>query len=350
MNNSEILMNAFSESFFFKELTFSELEFYVDKEHKVELADLLINLGDSVLAIQLKARDKDAQTNDISKEMKWVEKKCKAAKSQIGDTIAYIRNHNLKFKSNYGQEVIIDSKVEIVPLVVFMNDLNLEYDHILKKHDSDGLDVNCISFSDYCAMCKELISPGEIIAYLKWRKNFYLKNGNVNLLITNTKWGMTISKPQHRESLVTQYLIEMYGEDVVFEDRGYLLKFNEFLSVLSEHTVHTSEDDANVEIVKLLAKFYHTEITNFVTKVEKSLLIAKKKNENKVSGSLRNTERKSVIVFIASKEGESFNPEYLYEIASEKCEVDTLLQVIVYWVNDMEYGIDFWLYKEVSNG
>ena len=348
MNNSEILMNAFSESFFFKELTFSELEFYVDKEHKVELADLLINLGDSVLAIQLKARDKDAQTNDISKEMKWVEKKCKAAKSQIGDTIAYIRNHNLKFKSNYGQEVIIDSKVEIVPLVVFMNDLNLEYDHILKKHDSDGL--NCISFSDYCAMCKELISPGEIIAYLKWRKNFYLKNGNVNLLITDTKWGMTISKPQHRESLVTQYLIEMYGEDVVFEDRGYLLKFNEFLSVLSEHTVHTSEDCANVEIVKLLAKFYHTEITNFVTKVEKSLLIAKKKNENKVCGSLGNTERKSVIVFIASKEGEYFNPEYLYEIASEKCEIDTLLQVFVYWVNDMEFGIDFWLYKEVSNG
>lgn len=345
MNNSEVLLNAFSESFFFKELTFSELEFYVDSEHKVELADLLINLGDTVLAIQLKSRDEKSQTYDEIKESSWVEKKCRAAKSQINDTISYIRNHKLTFKSNYGQCVEIGSSVKIVPLVVFENEAVIDYEHILRKHNSDGIDVNCMSLDDYRELCSQLVSPREIISYLEWRKDFYLQNGSVNMLLMDTKWGFSISKPQKGEALVMQYLMEMYGDNAVFDTKDYLLKFNAFVSELSIHTVDVSEESANVEIIKLLAHFYHNEIRQFVDKIELAVRCAKD-NDFGIKGSLRNVERKSMTAFIASKSGEYYDPKKLFDYSNEGGEITILLQVIMYWVNVDEFRIDFSLYKE----
>lgn len=62
------MLNAFSEKIFFKELTFSDLKFKLDNGNEVELADLAINLGNSLIAIQLKERDLVSQSNDIETE------------------------------------------------------------------------------------------------------------------------------------------------------------------------------------------------------------------------------------------------------------------------------------------
>ena len=47
------------------------------------------------------------------------------------------------------------------------------------------------------------------------------KNGAINLLITETKKGFFLSKPQKQETLVHQYLYEQYGDDVLAEDNFY---------------------------------------------------------------------------------------------------------------------------------
>lgn len=54
MTNSEKLLSSFSENYFYKELVYADLKFTHIDGTEVELADLIINLEDIILAIQLK--------------------------------------------------------------------------------------------------------------------------------------------------------------------------------------------------------------------------------------------------------------------------------------------------------
>ena len=69
----------------------------------------------------------------------------------------------------------------------------------------DGLTVKCMLIDDFKLMCKQLLSPIEIIEYLKWMKAFYKKN----------------------ENLEKQYLYEKYGENTIYEDRLYYELFRQ---------------------------------------------------------------------------------------------------------------------------
>ena len=79
---------------------------------------------------------------------------------------------------------------------------------IIAKYEmliDDGLTVKCMLIDDFKLMCKQLLSPIEIIEYLKWRKAFYKKN----------------------ENLEKQYLYEKYGENTIYEDRLYYELFRQ---------------------------------------------------------------------------------------------------------------------------
>ena len=54
MTNSEKLLSSFSENYFYKELVYAYLKFTPTGGTEIELADLIINLEDIILAIQLK--------------------------------------------------------------------------------------------------------------------------------------------------------------------------------------------------------------------------------------------------------------------------------------------------------
>lgn len=202
MTNSEKLLNSFSENYFYKELVYADLKFTPIGGTEIELADLIINLEDIILAIQLKERNEKDRTQDKNIEEKWLKKKCKKAKEQIKDTISYITSEKVSFINARGKKTIINPSAEVVPLVVFENDSISEYEHLLRNHTNDGLAVNCMSIDDFKLMCKQLLSPIEIIEYLKWREAFYKKNGPINLLITETNNGFVLSKPQMNENLV----------------------------------------------------------------------------------------------------------------------------------------------------
>ena len=53
MTNSEKLLSSFSENYFYKELVYADLKFTPTGGTEIELADLIINLEDIILAIQL---------------------------------------------------------------------------------------------------------------------------------------------------------------------------------------------------------------------------------------------------------------------------------------------------------
>ena len=202
-----------------------------------------------------------------------------------------------------------------------------------------------MSIDDFQIMCRELMSPIEIIKYIKWRKEFYEKNGAINLLITETENGFFLSKPLQHETLVHQYLYEEYGEELLSKDEFCYELFRQYVSVLYEHTELVSEPDGCYEVMKFLAHLFRDEIKYFVERIEKSITIAKKKRFELVA-TLRNTQREYVIVFEATEQGERIEPAKLLPIMSEKQNVRTLLQVITYWINENEYRIDFSLWQD----
>ena len=110
MNKSERLLSAFSEDYFFKDLVIDDLCFTPEGASEVEVADLLINLGDTIIAIQLKARNDKDQTDDYLAESKWLQKKCKVAKGQAKDTLQFISSGTLPASHNKrGQSVFLRS-------------------------------------------------------------------------------------------------------------------------------------------------------------------------------------------------------------------------------------------------
>lgn len=343
MNNSEKLLSSFSEKIFYKELVYSNLKFIPNGGTEVELADLIINLEDIVLAIQLKERNKSSQSNDSKKEEKWLLKRCKEAKKQVEDTISYINNEEVIFENSRGKRTRINSNAEIVPLIVFENSNILEYEHLIRNHSKEGLIVNCISMEDFKLMCMELMSPIEIIDYIKWRQKFYQQNNDIDVLITDTENGFFISKPQMKETLVQQYLYEQYGEKILNENTSYLGIFKGYVSVLFEHTVESSSMDACYEIVNFLAHLYRDEIKGFVERVKKAI---EGPHQNEIVGSLRNVENEYVIVFISSNQGEVIPTKKLLHIVSKNQKVKKLLKVIVYPINKNEYKIDFHYYND----
>lgn len=259
-------------------------------------------------------------------------------------TISYITSEKVSFINARGKRTIINPSAEVVPLVVFENDSISEYEHLLRNHTNDGLAVNCMSIDDFKLMCKQLLSPIEIIEYLKWREAFYKKNGPINLPITETNNGFVLSKPQMNENLVQQYLYEKYGENAIYEDRLYYELFRQYVSVLYEYKQMESEINGCYEVIKFLAHLFRDEIKCFVERTEKALLIAKTKKFNLV-GTLRNVQKEYAIVFTATEQGEQVPSEELLPVVFEKQKVHTLLQVITYWFNDNEYMIDFVLWQ-----
>ena len=129
MTNSEKLLSSFSEDFFYKEIVYTDLKFVPEGGTEIELADLIINLENVILAIQLKERNERDRTQDKNVEEKWLEKKCKKAKEQIKDTILFINNEKVSFVNARGKETKINPNAEIVPLVVFENVSISEYEH-----------------------------------------------------------------------------------------------------------------------------------------------------------------------------------------------------------------------------
>lgn len=353
MNKSEKLLSAVSEVYFFKELVQDDLCFIPKGDTEHELADLLINLGDLIIAIQLKARNETDQTTNQETELKWLAKKCKVAKKQIKDTISFIMNGELPaFQNLSGNKILVRRDAEIISLIIFINSEIKQYPHILNKHSSTGACVNCISFEEFQFVCRVLVTPIEIISYLEYRQRFYEKHPNVDLFMyTDENDDIILAKPMNEEALVLQFLAMEYNVKKVFENESYLTEFQVFLHKLPKHTVVKSEENANYFILLFLAHLSRIEIKEFLKRVDLAIE-SSRDSKYGIVGSTRRTDNKYVVFYVASEQNEKISMEYLLDLARQKSDVQKLLQVVVYWENNIEYRIDYflWDYTYSING
>ena len=339
MTKSEQLLSAFSEDYFFKELVLDDLNFIPEDSSKIELADLIINLGDTILAIQLKERNNENQTSDLASENKWFNDRCKEAKKQVKRSLELISSGTLPaFQNKRGQNVNLKSNAAIIPLVVFDNNQITEYPHILRKHSDSGMDISCMSFPDYCEMCRILVTPMEIIEYLEYRKAIYVEHGDIDFMILNGHDNeIVLTKPQSRESMVHQFLAEKYGMKEAKRHALFIQYFRNFLHLLPERTVRSSDQDSVYYVLLFLAHMQRYEIAEFWDVLEATKKEAKQGGTG-IRHSLRHDISKYVILFTAN----GLIPiEVLLPIIRRKTNPERILEIEVRWFDDDAYGIDF---------
>lgn len=343
MNHSEKLLSAFAEKTFFKDFVLDDLCFVPEGGSEIELADLIINLDQYIIAIQLKSRNVADQTDDKSREKKWLDNKCKKAKEQVKKTLELFSSGNLPtFKNKRGQSVCLQDNAIFIPLVVFNNDKIDSYPHLLRRHSDEGDNINCMSFLDFKEMCRALVTPFEIILYLDYRKRFYEQYGEVDILISDLTKGISISRPSKKENLTHRFLVERYGaSSLICHDRK-LLAFNNFMHTLPEHTVKSTKENGSYTVLLFLACLDRREISQFMDRL--TLTRQKARLHIKGSlGSLRRVDDEYAIVFVA---GEILDIDFLLPIVRKKAAVKRLMEVSVYWVNKDEYRIDFLFWNE----
>lgn len=153
VNESEKILSAFSKLYFFNELVHDNLKFTPMGDTEKEVADVLLNLWDVIIAIQLKWRNDKDISDEEEKEIKWLGKKCRDAKRQVKESIGYIQRGDLPaFENGRKQKIVLNSEAKIIPLIIFMNKEIKQYEHIIWKHSDDGMNVNCMSYKDFQKM------------------------------------------------------------------------------------------------------------------------------------------------------------------------------------------------------
>ena len=350
MNDSERVLSDLSKMRFYKELVLDNLRVTEEGTTEKEIADLLINGIDFIIAIQLKARNEQDQTDSIEKELKWLTNKCKAAKKQVKESISSIRSGNLpSLENGRKRQVYLSASAEIVPLVIFMNEnIGDNYPHVLYKHSEDGMDINCMSFQDFQKICRALLSPMEIVEYLKWRLTFYKTHGDVNVSIyMDDKENITLVKPSHGEALCYQFVAENYGRVEDQELEQCIEGFTDFLHNLPDKVVVESEHNGSYPLLLFFAHFNRIEIVNFAKRLRKTLDAAQK-GDFRCCASLRNTKQHYTIVFFSTHDSYVFNIDIpdqnvLEQIINQMgvSDFDILLEVVCYWENSEDYHIDF---------
>lgn len=347
MTKSERLLSAFSENYFFKELILDDLSFTPEGDSVREVADLLINLGDIIIAIQLKERNEEDKTDNILSENKWLQKKCKAAKKQIKDTVQFISSGTLPaFKNKRGCSIFLQSDAKIVPLIVFDNSQISDYPHLLRKHSDSGMEINCMSFRDYQEMCRTLITPIEIVDYLEYRQELFEKHGEIDIMILDG-WDneLVLTEPRKHESLVHQFLSEVYGIKNFSKKRQSVQLFRHFLQQLPDHTVESSSSEGAYEIIKFFAHLHCYEIYVVWERIELTKAEARK-GVSGITRSLRNDVGEYAILFVAN---EFIRMKDLLPIIRRKANPKRVLEIIIYWQDRDIFRIDFLFWDDTKN-
>lgn len=337
MNESEKLLSRFSQIYFFEEFVQDNLQFSENNGDSKELADLILNLEDVVVAIQMKERsDADITTNEFE-ENKWFENKINKAKRQIKETMDFVKQGKIPaFRNKRGIEIKIRKDAEIIPLIIFKNESITDYPRILKKHSETGQNVNCMSLKDFEIMCSMLISPGEIIDYLKYRCQFYEKYGYV----------INATSSPECEAALSAYFIVRYGQMDSLENTMQYEVFREFVQQTAVRSIVGRDTKDTYNIVLFMAHFTRDKIKAFFERVNLAKDKAKR-GEYGIVGSLRDDKgEKFVVSFESSQSGLPYPCEdLLKKCVEKKCKFRQLLQVVVWWENTEKYRIDYVLWK-----
>jgi len=269
---SEKLTNLINRNFFFSEFSYSNtLVEHID-ETEIELADLIVAIGDVLIIYQLKERSL-AHSKNESTEKKWYYNKVlKKAKKQINGTIEYLNTHkSIDLKNNRLDEIEINVKNfhQIFKIIIF--DPSKELEEEIRKNkglnSSESGFIHLITVADYNLICQLLHTPTEILEYFWFREENALKAQTVSesaLLGYYFKGDYDYPIQEVHADVLEKYYSETHKFDMRF-----------LIDSFKENIVDGNVSNEYYSIIQEIALLNRNELSEFrkrfVLAVEKSL-------------------------------------------------------------------------------
>jgi len=156
---------------------------------------------------------------------------------------------------------------------------------------------------------------------------------------------IVLTKPQSKESLVHQFLAEKYGMKESKKHALCIQYFRNFLHLLPERTVRSSDQSSAYYVLLFLAHMQRYEVAEFWDVLEATKREAKQGGTG-IRHSLRHDISEYIILFMANG---LIPVEALLPIIRRKTNPKRVLEIEVRWFDEDAYGIDFLYWDHTSS-
>lgn len=227
-NTSERLVTLINMNVFYREFTFDKNDFRASDGNRVELADSVIWLDELLILVQVKERNLDDAKTD---QWTWFQNKVlKKAKNQVKKSLHFLKEEQQIIISNsLGQTFDLKNADirKIHSLIIYhLNEESIARVAAIKMYRcTDGTFIHVIECRDYGYLCRYLITPADMDAYLSFRERFlsvaeniYVPEQYIFVHFFERKEGLTI-QPELIESLdeICRHLEETRSDVCMYE-------------------------------------------------------------------------------------------------------------------------------------
>jgi len=263
---SESILTQINESIFFKEFTFNQTHFPTE-DGDVELADNFILLDDIVFVTQTKERSKERPDTPTNVDRWFKDRVLNKAKKQIKESLMYLEKYpEVSIKNSRGHIIMIPKidRSQIKSIIIYLpNSENLALKHRRQKfyQSQDVGNIHLLHLEDYLNICKILVTPAEVNAYLTFRELMMdrhileLNNFSEQYLLSHFLYNPDDLKIDER---YIELLSRFKNEEDVFDVSDILAKFIDRIYV-EENKV----PERYYPIIQEIAKLSRHELTEF---------------------------------------------------------------------------------------
>lgn len=226
---SEMICSEIGEKFFSKDFVYENLQYFNEKNNKVELCDGLFEFGEFYFALQIKERSSE---KGGKKEASWMEDIVYGeAVEQIKQTINALQKGSIIVSDLRHSKVELNKNYTIIPIIVFSNKEIVEYKRCVSI---EGLTIHIFSLEDYKSMMNIIIHPYDIVEYLSIRREWISKEGKFSsLAIGDNENTVILSTIDNEQDFISFFCDFSYYKDV--ETRRNSLRLLSIISKYKEH-------------------------------------------------------------------------------------------------------------------
>lgn len=320
----EIALKVFYGEFVFDDMWFSHKD--IGQGTNVELADLIINIGNDFLAFQVKTR-KGSPVDGGDKN--WVANQIKIAKKQLVTTFNYLQVEGLpEFVNKKGDSIAFGKQGLFSGIIILNNEKVIEYPKIINCNRLHGI-IHCFTKKDFDISCDRLVLPKDILEYLFFRERYY-------------EIDKEVGEPE--EVCLNNFLKKKYGANS-FDD-SFIEPFKWILNSYKDKLIEENRGSIDYrEIVQVLALFDRVEIDAFTSIFSKLFGAANRGLYTDHMFIKPANEHKHSILFLSQetldrKHASRVTQLFMYKLKIEKC-----LTVILWIEDENNFEID-WLLME----
>ena len=320
----EIASKVFYGEFIFDDMWFSHKN--INQGTNVELADLIINIGNDFLAFQVKTREGNPADDG---DEKWVASQIKNAKKQLVDTFNYLQVEGLpEFVNKKGDSIAFGKGGLFSGIIILNNEKVGIYPKIVNCNRVHGF-FHCFTKRDFDICCDKLVLPKEILEYLFFRERYY-----------------EIDKKVTEQEVVclNKFLIIKYGVNSF--DNSSIVSFKRILNNYKDRLNEENRGSVDYrEIVQVLALFERVEVDTFINIFSELFAAAKQglymdhmfmKPQNKCKHS---------VLFISLEVLDKKHASRVTQLFMYKSKIEKCLTVILHLEDENNFEVD-WLLME----